>query len=69
MEGAVGGKKKEEKRSSGSKAQMEVAASEVSPAPGISIIIISSISLRAIPLPSLRDQPQTPIKNGCFNSK
>lgn len=61
--------KKKKKRQASSEAGIEVAAGEASPAPGISIIIISSISLGAILLPSHRDQTQTPIKNGCFNSK
>lgn len=53
-----------------SKARIEVAASEISAAHGISITIISYISLGAISfLPSLLDQTPTQIKNGCFNSK
>lgn len=67
MEGAV--EKKRKKRGAGSTPGIEVAASEISAAHGISIIIISYISLGAIPLPSLLDQTQTQIKNGCFNSK
>lgn len=67
MEGAV--KKKKEKRQASSEAGIEVAAGVVLPAAGISIIIISYISLGAILLPSRPDQTQTPIKNGCLNSK
>lgn len=47
------GKKRERKRTAGSEAGIEVAASEIWPAHGISIIIISYISLGAILLPSL----------------
>ena len=44
---------KKKKSTAGSKAGREVASSEISAAPGISIIIISYISLGAILLPSL----------------
>lgn len=54
----------------GSEARIEVAASEISAAPGTSIIIFSYINLEAIFfLPSLLQQTQTQIKNGCLNSK
>ena len=53
----------EKKSTGGSEAGPEVAASEISAAPGITIIIISYISLRPILLPSLLDQAQIQVKN------
>lgn len=47
----------------GSETRLEVAASEISAAPRISIIIISYISLGAILLPSLLDQAQSRMKD------
>lgn len=65
----VNGSGCEKKSTAGIEAGIEMAASKILAAPGISIIIISYISLGAILLPSLLDQTQTQIKNGCFNSK